>query len=133
MCDYSAEHVDNRQAAVGDSLVTGHMSRHMTVGLLDANGVATCLLPGTTLIFTNIPRAAQQAWGVGPAATAVFDQLTEPDQKPGTYYRDGVIFAGTSDHVSLQDFAIGIGASVESLPDQTIAEPAAQSGNLVNA
>lgn len=123
MCDYSAEHAITREAAVGDKLVTSHISRHATVGFVEQGGdqgVAVCLLPGTTLILAGISEQDQQAWGVGEVATATFDQLTVDGAELGTYCRDGVIFNGKTEHVSLQSFEPGVEATVESLPGQVL-------------
>jgi len=53
MCDYSLEHVESREAKVGDKLVTSIFPISITRGFTEVGkpGVAVCLLPGTELAF----------------------------------------------------------------------------------
>lgn len=124
MCDYSAEATTTRDAMAGDRLVSDFIDQHHgTRGFIaesdrSDNPVAVCLLPGALLTVSGIPERLQRAWNVGESASAVFDQRIVDGAKPGFYHRDGVIFEGQSEHVSLQAFEPGIRATVELIPGE---------------
>src|SRR5690348_909329 len=58
MCDYSLESTARRDAVAGDQLKTARIGMHATVGLIarDEPDTAVCLVPGTRLILSAIPR-----------------------------------------------------------------------------
>lgn len=123
MCDYSLESAARRDAAAGDQLTTARLGLHGTIGLTASNdpSTAVCLKPGTRLIISAIPAELQQRWGVGEVATATFGKNGEQPVHQGlfrhSYYRDGVIFDGTSGpFVLFQEFPLGAEISVEVLP-----------------
>ncbi|MBU6321440.1 hypothetical protein KGO04_02770 [Patescibacteria group bacterium] len=125
MCDYSAEGVKNRKARAGDQLQLVQIGQH-TKGFASPTDRATavCLCQGTTLVLTGIPKALRRAFGVGAQAMATFSQRTqaEASRDDGVnplYYRDGLVFDGKTQFVSLQCLTHGIEATVESIPNET--------------
>jgi hypothetical protein len=55
ICDYSLEHVENRAAKVGETLVSAQFENAFTRGFaaIGEQDVAVCLLPGTELRFEH--------------------------------------------------------------------------------
>ncbi len=117
MCDYSAEAVMRRKAAVGDKLAVGRLNQH-AVGLVSPseNNLAVCLIPGTTLICSGVSPADQEKFGVGEVATAIFHQRVLKADEIGS--RDCIVFQDQVTQYSFAELPLGLEVSVELIPGE---------------
>ena len=127
MCDYSLESTARRDAVAGDQLKTARIGMHATVGLIapDEPNTAVCLVPGTRLILSPIPRELQLRWGVGEVAVGTFAKSSRPSGLLGFFrthtYRDGIVFDGApACFLLFQEFPPGVEVSVELVPGDVL-------------
>jgi hypothetical protein len=123
MCDYSAESVKSREAAVGDRLVTAPISQH-TIGLVSPSepGTAVCMLPGSKMTVAGIKKSIRDNFNLKDGVfIATFGQrdvsrINAFTSSLSGLYRDGVIFEGRTDVVLFKDLDTGVEMSVETIP-----------------
>lgn len=114
MCGYSLEQEVSRDACSGDHLVATTLGGHGTVAFvtLDEPNLPVCLLPGTTVVVTDVPESLRAEYRISNGDRATFIERTEGP------YRDALAFdchvPGKS--VLLQDLAEGFCLDVVIVP-----------------
>lgn len=123
MCDYSIGiSVRKRQAKAGDRLVThAFNNRHQSTGCIFAGKVGTvvCMLPGTSVIVSNVPKAIRDKYGLPQNFEATFAQRRVHDASP-EMHRDCLLIQRNLDGKPamflLKELGSGVGVKIDALP-----------------